>query len=307
MNKSLYFQHDYNSANDHKILFLRQQFGIEGYGIFWYIIEQLAQAGGSLPTKIIPVIAMQIQTTPDKVKAVIYNYELFNIVNEEFFSMRLKQQLEFRQQLSIDGKAGALKRWGESDGTYNRKKTLKYAQKVENHSQAEWTEMLEFFDYKCIKCGDYDVIKDHIIPLYKGGLDGINNIQPLCKRCNSAKGNDSTDYRLNFGDIPQKWTENRGASGDATTKGKERKGKKEKEMVFPSVLIASDEPYWEGILMRFKHLKPKEILTAWEGWYVNKFEWRKKELAEMRLSFETWLKDPHQRKQSVNPNPYKIQ
>jgi hypothetical protein len=112
MANSFYFQHDYNSANDVKILFLRQQLGIEGYGIFWFIIEQLAQAGGILPLKIIPVLAMQIQTTPDKVASVVNNYDLFTIDENQFFSNRLLQQLEFRKQLSSDGKAGALKRWG---------------------------------------------------------------------------------------------------------------------------------------------------------------------------------------------------
>jgi len=48
---SFYFTHDYNAANDSKILFLRQQLGMEGYGIYWFIIEQLAQSGGYLPIK----------------------------------------------------------------------------------------------------------------------------------------------------------------------------------------------------------------------------------------------------------------
>ena len=109
MNKSFYFQHDYNSANDHKILFLRQQFGIEGFGIFWYVIEQLAQNNGRLPLKIVPVIAMQIQTTADKVNAVIRNYELFEIQDECFFSLRLLKQIEFRNELSEFGKRGGLK------------------------------------------------------------------------------------------------------------------------------------------------------------------------------------------------------
>jgi Domain of unknown function (DUF4373) len=111
MNKSFYFQHDYNAANDHKILFLRQQFGIEGYGIYWYIIEQLAQSNGRLPIKIVPVMAMQIQTTPDKVLAVIHNYDLFTIDENHFFSQRLLKQIEFRAELSESGSVGAKKRW----------------------------------------------------------------------------------------------------------------------------------------------------------------------------------------------------
>jgi hypothetical protein len=109
MNKSFYFQHDYNASNDFKILFLRQQLGIEAYGIYWYIIEQLAQSNGRMPLKIVPVIAMQIQTTADKVSAVIKNYDLFTIEDDYFFSIRLLQQIEWRRDLSKSGKLGGLK------------------------------------------------------------------------------------------------------------------------------------------------------------------------------------------------------
>jgi len=109
MNKSFYFQHDYNASNDFKILFLRQQLGIEAYGIYWYIIEQLAQSNGRMPLKIVPVIAMQIQTTADKVSAVIKNYDLFTIEDDDFFSIRLLQQIEWRRDLSESGKRGGLK------------------------------------------------------------------------------------------------------------------------------------------------------------------------------------------------------
>jgi hypothetical protein len=114
MQNAFYFQHDYNASNDHKILFLRQQLGIEGYGIYWYVVEQLAQSGGKLPLKIIPVLAMQIQTPQDKVVAVIKNYDLFTIEDDIFFSMRLMKQIQFRETLSIEGKKGAMARWGKN-------------------------------------------------------------------------------------------------------------------------------------------------------------------------------------------------
>lgn len=109
--KSYYFQHDYHAANDAKILFLRQQLGMEGYGIYWFVLEQLAQAGGKLPLKIVPVLAMQTQTQETKVRAVIEGYDLFQIVDSEFFSIRLNKHIQIREQLSENGKEGALKRW----------------------------------------------------------------------------------------------------------------------------------------------------------------------------------------------------
>ena len=109
--RSYYFTHDYNAANDSKVLFLRQQLGMEGYGIFWFIVEQLAQAGGFLPTKIMPVLAMQMQVTEAKVRSVINDYELFNLFEESFYSKRLIEHLDIRKQLSESGKKGAQSRW----------------------------------------------------------------------------------------------------------------------------------------------------------------------------------------------------
>jgi len=112
MNKSLYFSHDYTASDDVKMLFLRQSLGMEGIGIFWYIVERMAQAGGLLPLKIIPVLSMQMQVTETKVQGVINNFDLFVIDQEHFFSRRLNESLNLRKTLQEAGRRGAEKRFG---------------------------------------------------------------------------------------------------------------------------------------------------------------------------------------------------
>lgn len=117
--KSLFFSHDYNASDDVKILFMRQQLGMEGVGIYWYVIERLAQAGGKLPLKIVPVLSMQMQVPDVKVMAVINQFELFTVEDERFFSQRLLYNItmvsRIKDKLSDAGKRGAQKRWNNND------------------------------------------------------------------------------------------------------------------------------------------------------------------------------------------------
>ena len=51
--------------------------------------------------------------------------------------------------------------------------------------------ILKKYNFKCAHCkeGDYRKLTiDHIKPYSKGGRDTENNLQVLCKRCNSIKG-----------------------------------------------------------------------------------------------------------------------
>ena len=68
-----------------------------------------------------------------------------------------------------------------------------------SHTDKEWQSLKAFYDYKCLCCGkrepEIQLTRDHVIPLTKGGTDSIDNVQPLCARCNSKKNNKHIDYR----------------------------------------------------------------------------------------------------------------
>lgn len=80
----------------------------------------------------------------------------------------------------------------------NRRRALKLAAEG-SHTEEEWQELKAFYNYRCLCCGKQEpeitLTRDHVIPLTQGGSDSIDNIQPLCARCNSKKTNKHIDYR----------------------------------------------------------------------------------------------------------------
>lgn len=57
-----------------------------------------------------------------------------------------------------------------------------------SHTIYEWELLKQQYNHTCPACKEIkSLTKDHIIPLAKGGSNNIENIQPLCKRCNSKK------------------------------------------------------------------------------------------------------------------------
>lgn len=84
----------------------------------------------------------------------------------------------------------------EKNNSQIRAERMETARTKATHSAEEWRALLDASGRRCVKCGSEGPIeKDHIIPIYQGGTDGIDNLQPLCRTCNAAKGPDSTDHR----------------------------------------------------------------------------------------------------------------
>jgi 5-methylcytosine-specific restriction endonuclease McrA len=60
-----------------------------------------------------------------------------------------------------------------------------------SYTLGEWELLKKQYGYICPCCGkgepEIKLTADHIVPLSKGGSNYIENIQPLCKPCNSRK------------------------------------------------------------------------------------------------------------------------
>lgn len=72
---------------------------------------------------------------------------------------------------------------------------------IGNYTEKEWEELKSKYGNKCLKCGKREtetmLTPDHIVPLDKNGSNYIDNIQPLCRKCNSEKNVDIIDFRIN--------------------------------------------------------------------------------------------------------------
>jgi len=115
------------------------------------------------------------------------------------------------KQIRRDSKCCSLKcikKWEYKKRDKNKKKHYdrirEYKQRgaIGSHTFKEWEQLKKILNYKCQLCGkkepDIVLTKDHIIPICKGGGNDINNIQPLCGKCNSKKGGKVLTLNLSY-------------------------------------------------------------------------------------------------------------
>jgi hypothetical protein len=108
-----WFKHDSNAKDDPKCVLLIEQLGLEGFGIYWVLIEILReQPDYHYPLALIPSIARRYNTSTQKVEAVVKGYQLFQSNDEEFFfSPSLLQRMEQYDDKREMARIAARKRW----------------------------------------------------------------------------------------------------------------------------------------------------------------------------------------------------
>lgn len=197
---TFYFSHDYNARNDEKIKRLIRKHGMQGYGVFWAIIEDLYNNSNQLMLDC-EGIAFDLRIDLQIVTSVLNDFDLFVIDGNVFGSKSIENRIQARSEKSNKARTSALSKWGSNkENQTKRSERLSEARRKGTHTKEQWEEMKLFFG-ECVKCGNtHELVKDHIIPIYQGGSDALSNLQPLCKSCNSSKGADTTDYRITYCD-----------------------------------------------------------------------------------------------------------
>ena len=120
-----YFPHDSNAKDDPKCVLMIEQLGMEGYGIYWMLVEVLRdQPDYTYPVANIPALARRYNTSAEKVRTVVYNYALFTVKDDLiFFSESLNRRMqafnETRAKRSEAGRLGNASRWGTSQTDRN--------------------------------------------------------------------------------------------------------------------------------------------------------------------------------------------
>lgn len=107
-----YFSHDANAQDDHRCMLLIDELGMEGYGIFWALIEKLrSEKSYQLPIDCVPAFAKRWGTNAEIILKVIKNFKLFKINKNYFYSERLKNSMKIKTD---NASRSATIRWGNA-------------------------------------------------------------------------------------------------------------------------------------------------------------------------------------------------
>jgi len=128
-----YFQHDYRAYEDLKMVACISEYGGEGYGFFWRIIEMLHQENEhKLPLKgyVYLAIAKQMLANAEQIEKFVKNcineYELFRSDGDYFWSDRVFANIDKRNEISLkrseSGRLGAIAKQSSANAEQTKAK-----------------------------------------------------------------------------------------------------------------------------------------------------------------------------------------
>ena len=157
--EAFYFPHFCNARHDRKIRRLRRELGVEGYGIYFMLLETLREQQDLMyPLSDLDLLSDEFGVSEAKIRTTICNYELFEIDEEaKFFSPKMLVYLEpyfkMKEQRKLAGKASAEKRISTTverpfnKGKESKVKESKVNEIKEKESKVSFGEMLSPYSH----------------------------------------------------------------------------------------------------------------------------------------------------------------
>jgi hypothetical protein len=108
---------------------------------------------------------------------------------------------EYRAKISasLRGKTGTESRNWKGGIAYYSVRATRKRENGGTHTKEEWESLKEAYGDICPCCHERkELVKDHIVPLAKGGSDDISNIQPLCRSCNAKKHTQIIFFKVDY-------------------------------------------------------------------------------------------------------------
>lgn len=114
----MFFSHDFEARADIKLARLLSRHGMQGYGLFWAIIEDLYRLGmHEAMSKDLEFLAWHYRTDQEMIRSVIEDFDLFQFDDEHFWSNTVLNRLEDIHKRSEKARQSAKKRWDKPTGS----------------------------------------------------------------------------------------------------------------------------------------------------------------------------------------------
>ena len=135
-----YFSHDCNARNDEKILAMRSVYGLEGYAMYFMIIEILREQNEyklEINKYTWSTLAMQMHTSSENVHKFVDDcvneFQLFVIEDNFLYSKSLIKRMGLFKEISEIRSKAAKKRWESANGMQNECKSNANAEQMQSN------------------------------------------------------------------------------------------------------------------------------------------------------------------------------
>jgi hypothetical protein len=214
---TFYFSHDYNARNDEKIKRLIRKHGMQGYGVFWSIVEDLYNNANALRMDY-EGIAYDLRSDSDLVASVVNDFDLFIFDGDYFGSNSVQERLDQRNDKSAKARKSANYRWDnanavqtQSDSNAKKERKGKEIKGKEIHiptaeeflifcKQDMQENNLNYFDYEYSLKSKYDAWvqngwKDGHNKQIKNWKSKIRNTIPFLSTIKTSSKQNSNNYQ----------------------------------------------------------------------------------------------------------------